>query len=145
MALKLQGIETPPPGPRLPAVPVEKLPSDDSELIKIWRPQAAMRALKGESEFSIARFLHSKGVEGIAARAAAKEIVANPENAGAFGASLSKVIGILLLVLGLIAPVLVFAFNLGGFIGIAALFGCFIGVVGGCRLLWDPPSCPPAV
>jgi hypothetical protein len=121
-------------------VPVETLPTGDAELIKIWRPQAAMRAQKGDTEFAIARFLHSKGVEGAAARAAAKEIMANPGASAAFGAGLAKVVGILLLTVGLVVPVLCFALNISGFIGIAALFGCFIGVIAGCRLLWNPPD-----
>jgi hypothetical protein len=146
MALKLLGIEPRPPGPRrgplpgprLPTVPVEPLPTEDAALIKIWRPQAVLRAQKGETEFAIARFLHSKGIEGAAARAAAKDIVTNPGDPDGFGASLARFVGIVLLIVGLMVPVLCFALEISGFITIAVLFGCFIGVIAGCKLLWNP-------
>lgn len=97
-----------------------------------------MRARKGESESTIARFLHSKGVEGAAARAAAKEIVADPGDDETFGQGLTKIVGILLLIVGLMVPVLCFALELSSFATSAALLGCFIGVLVGGRLLWPP-------
>jgi len=139
MALKLKVVEPQPNGPRPPAVPVEALPTDDAALIKIWRPQAAMRARKGDTEFAIARFLHSKGIDKAAARDAAAEILANPGSSAAFGGGLAKAVGILLLMAGLLAPVGFFVLNIGGFIGAAALFGCFMGVIAGCKLLWGAP------
>ena len=137
MALKLNIIQAPPQAPRGPAVTVETTPTDDASLIKLWRPQAAMRARKGESEFTIARFLHSKGVEGAAARAAAKEIIANPGETSANADILIRITGFLLFSIGLVIPVACLALGIGGIAAIAAMFAALIGVGTGCKLLWN--------
>ncbi len=136
MARKLKGIESPPRGPSVPAVPVESLPTDDTGLIRIWRPQAAMRAAKGESEFAIARFLHSKGVEGAAARAAAREIIENPGETAVATPIIVRITGFLLFTAGLLVPVACLALGIGGFTAIAAMFAAVIATATGCKLLW---------
>jgi hypothetical protein len=136
MPVQLKVVDPCASDPREPAVPIEGLPTDDEALIRIWRPQAALRAEKGESEHAIARFLHSKGVEGAAARAAAREIVAHPEQGGSFGAALAKTSGIALLVLALALPALGFGLRLSGSVTIAILCGCLLAVIVACKLLW---------
>ena len=136
MALKLQGIDPRPPAPHPPSVPIEALPTDNEALIRIWRPQAALRAEQGESEFAIARFLHSKGVEGSAAQLAAREIAGGPDPTHSFRSGLAKTTGIILLILGLLLPVLCFAWNPGMGVTLAVLAGCLLGVTIGCKLLW---------
>ncbi|MCF7732137.1 MAG: hypothetical protein K9N23_10635 [Akkermansiaceae bacterium] len=117
-------------------MPVETLPTDSESLVKIWRPQAALRAEQGESEFSVARFLHAKGVAGTTAREIARELVSHPDPAHSFSAGLGKTIGIVLLILGLLVPVLCFVYQWSGFITIAALLASLMGVAAACKLLW---------
>lgn len=117
-------------------MPVETLPTDSESLVRIWRPQAALRAEQGESEFAVARFLHAKGVAGTTAREIARELVNHPDPAHSFSAGLAKTIGIILLILGLLVPALCFAFQWSDFITITALLGSLIGVAAACKLLW---------
>lgn len=143
MAVKLQGIEPRPPAPAEPSVRVERLPTDDESLIRIWRPQAQVRAQQGDTEFAVARFLRSKGVTGEAARAAARSIMDDPDPGNAFGTGLAKVSGIILLILSLILPVVCFGLQLSGMLNLVALAGCLIGVGIAAKLLWPGPP-PPA-
>jgi hypothetical protein len=147
MALKLQGIEPRPAGqrrmlatttttpPRRPAVEVEGLPTDSAELIKIWRPQACLKAQLGGSEFAIARFLQSKGVDSAAAKAAANDIVSHPAPAPHGAARLRRALGWTFLGLGLLIPI---AFVGAGFAGIWALFAALMAAALGSKLLWEP-------
>lgn len=115
---------------------VETLPTDSESLVTIWRPQAALRAQNRESEFAVARFLHSKGVEGATAREVARELVSHPDPDHSFATELGKVIGIALLILGLVTPMFCVVFQWSGFITIAALIGSLMGVTLACKLLW---------
>lgn len=118
-------------------MPVETLPTDSESLIRIWRPQAVQRAEQGESEFAIARFLHSKGVEGAAARQAARELVGQPGPAAhSFASGLGKTIGIILLLLGLVVPVACFVCQWSGLVTVAALMGSLVGIAAAGKLLW---------
>jgi hypothetical protein len=144
MALKLIGIDPRPDGPRRsspaapttgrPAVELEAMPTGDDELIRLWRPQASMKALKGESEFAIAKFLHSKGVEGAAARVAAKEIVSHPAPAHHGAERLRRAVGWFFLGLGLLLPITFLGL---GFANVWALFAAVMAAALGSKLLWD--------
>lgn len=142
MAIPLKLIDPEVAMPRRSALPIEGLPTDDETLIRIWRPQAVQRAEQGESEHAIARFLHSKGVEGIAARAAARKIIADPDQGGSFGAVLAKTSGIALLVLALALPMLCFGLRLSGSAAIGAIGGCLLALLIACKLLWPGSSAP---
>lgn len=147
MALKLQGIEPRPldqrrsrcsaPSRCQAAVQVEALPTGNDDLIRIWRPQACLKAQKGESEFVIARFLHSKGVEGSAARAAAREIIANPASSPGSKIDFKRPLGWAFLGLGLAVPVACF---ISGFPNIMTLLFSLMAAALGGWLLWNPPK-----
>jgi hypothetical protein len=147
MALKLQGIEARPAGqrrmlaaatpPRRAAVVVEGLPTDSAGLVKIWWPQACMKARRGDSEFAIARFLQSKGVAGTAAMAAAKDIVSHPAPARHATGRLRRALGWMFLGLGLWLPI---AFVGAGFAGGWALLAALMAAVLGGKLLWVPSA-----
>jgi hypothetical protein len=148
MALRLQGIDPRPLAPRgapaakqarPPAVAIETLPTDSTELIEIWRPQALLKAQNGESEFGIARFLHSKGVEGAAARLAAKDIVANPAPAHKSANRLRRVLGWGFLGLGLTIPLASFSVDAPSVLTV--LFALLAAALGG-KLLWNPRGNP---
>lgn len=114
---------------------LEAMPTSDEELIRIWGPQARMKAQKGESEFAIARFLHTKGVEGAAARLAAKDIVNHRAPARHGADRLRRVLGWFFLGLGLLIPV---TFPGAGFANIWALFAAVMAAALGSKLLWEP-------
>ncbi len=136
MPVKLQGVDPRPPGPRIPAVEVEALPTDTESLLRIWRPHAVLRAERGESASAITRFLVSKGVNREDAKAAVEQITKDPVAVHATGTGLARVAGIILLLLGLLVPVACFVFGWGGFVFIAAMLGSLTGIGAACKLLW---------
>ena len=136
MSIKLQGVDPRPPGPRVPVVEVEPLPTDTESLLRIWRPHVLLRAEQGDSESAIMRFLVSKGVSREAAKLAAGEIVRNPVAVHSTGAGLAKVAGIVLLLIGLLVPVACFVLGLTGWVPVAAMLGSLAGIGAACKLLW---------
>ena len=136
MPVKLQGVDPRPPGPRVPAVEVEALPTDTESLLKIWRPHAVVRAERGESESAITRFLVSKGVDRVSAKATAGAILLDPRTTHSGTSGLARVLGIVLLLLGLLVPVACFAYGLTGMVFAAVMLGSLMGIGVACKLLW---------
>lgn len=137
MPAKLQGVDPRPPGPRQPAVPVESLPADTEGLLHLWRPQAVLRAQQGQREVKIVRFLVSKGVEQAAAVEEARAILADPATIHPQAGEAARVLGIVLLLLGLVAPVLCFAMDLEGWVKQAVLAASVAVVMLAGGLFWS--------
>lgn len=136
MPVKLQGVDPRPPGPRQPAVPVEELPADDESLVRIWRPQAVFRVQQGQADAKIVRFLVAKGVSRTAAADAVRAIREDPAVLHPQAREAARVAGIVLLILGLVAPLAVFLAGLEGTAGLALLGAGVAAAVAGCVLLW---------
>lgn len=138
MARKLIGIEPRPQDsiPR-PSVAIESLPDGDDELIRLWTPQARLRAEHGESASAIARFLVSKGVSATAAAAAAGHLRATTRASPITGPQQRRFFGFLLLGLGLLGPIILFFIPMGGSYWLVIPGGI---IVLGARLLWEAPD-----
>jgi hypothetical protein len=114
---------------------VEELPADDDGLIRIWRSQAVFRAQRGEAEAKIVRFLVAKGVSRSAATDAVRAILQDHAALHPQVHEAARVFGIVLLILGLVAPVAVFLVGLEGKTRIAVLAASVAGAVAGVILL----------
>ncbi|MCP5537209.1 MAG: hypothetical protein H7A51_13395 [Akkermansiaceae bacterium] len=105
------------------------------ELIRLWRPQALQKAENGKSVVTISQFLISKGVEESNAIRVAQEIMDEGKNNVFRYTFPLKLIGWIMVVVGLVTPFTLLALGHGLYIftfgplilGLAIVWGGYTG------------------